>query len=57
MLIKSQKWPLTKLWPLAGKFSEFEFSQNIRHFWRVLKFAKQATRQIFVTRVGKFGEH
>ena len=31
-----------KQWPLAGKFSEFEYSPKIR--------------QIFVTRSGEFGE-
>jgi hypothetical protein len=29
-----------KQWPLAGEFSEFEYSPKIRHFWRVLEFAK-----------------
>ncbi len=32
-----------KQWPLAGKFSEFEYSPKIR--------------QIFVTRSGEFGEY
>jgi hypothetical protein len=29
-----------KQWPLAGEFSEFKYSPNIRRFWRVLEFAK-----------------
>ncbi len=34
---------LSKQWPLAGEFSEFEYSPKIR--------------QIFVTRSGEFGEY
>ncbi len=29
-----------KQWPLAGEFSEFEYSPKICRFWRVLEFAK-----------------
>ena len=36
-------WILDKQWPLAGEFSEFEYSPKIR--------------QIFVTRSGEFGEY
>jgi hypothetical protein len=32
----------TKQWLLAGEFSEFEYSPEIRHFWRVRVLAKTA---------------
>jgi hypothetical protein len=35
-------WIQTKQWPLAGEFSEFEYSPKIRRFWRVRVLAKMA---------------
>ena len=32
----------TKQWLLAGEFSKFEYSPEIRHFWRVRVLAKTA---------------
>jgi hypothetical protein len=65
-------WGKTKQWLLAGKFSKFEYSPNIRRFWRVLEFAKtsdppnfcDSRRQIWQVlsefsefgKFGKFGE-
>ncbi len=33
---------LSKQWPIAGEFSEFEYSPKIRRFWRVRVLAKMA---------------
>ncbi len=35
-------WVITKEWPLASKFSEFEYSAEICHFWRIRVLAKMA---------------
>jgi hypothetical protein len=33
-------WVLFKQWLLAGEFSEFEYSPEIHHFWRIRVLAK-----------------
>ncbi len=33
---------ITKQWPLAGEFVEFEYSPKIRQFWRIRVLAKMA---------------
>jgi hypothetical protein len=39
---KDKTWLYSKQWLLAGKFSEFEYSPEICHFWRVRVLAKPA---------------
>ncbi len=35
-------WGFTKEWPLASEFSEFKYSPEICHFWRIQVLAKMA---------------
>ncbi len=39
---KRSDWVNTEKWLLAGEFSEFEYSPEICHFWRVRVLAKTA---------------
>jgi hypothetical protein len=39
-----------KQWPLASKFSKFEYSPDIRHFWRIRVLAKMAFLEMCRTR-------
>ena len=65
-MIETQLCNWTKQWPLAGKFSKFEYSPKIRRFWRVLEFAKtsdppnfcDSRRQIWrvLSEFGEFSE-